>query len=141
MGPGVVNQPRTSMRVFAIVTLALALRCSAERPPTPLPPDEQAVVLARRDATLAQQEVAERLFRRPAAKGDVFLPHARTEADVYALLFELRYHGMSAGAVVRNAALPMPALNGSAADWLEQFADVPLALRRAAYQPFPSNER
>jgi hypothetical protein len=69
-------------------------------------------------------------------------PQARAEADVYALLFELRYHGSTpAGKVVKSAAVPMPTLSGSSAHWLKQFDDGPITLRRLANLPTPTKVR
>ena len=76
------------------------------------------------------------------AGSGVLVPQARTEADVYTRLFELGYHGTPPMVrVVKDVAVLMPTLSGSSADWVKQFDDAPVALRRAAGQPFPTTAR
>jgi hypothetical protein len=78
------------MHVFAIVAMVLAIGCTVEAPPPPLPLAEQAAAVARQDATSIRPDITERSIADSLSIGDVLLPHARTEADVYALLFEVR---------------------------------------------------
>ena len=130
------------MQVLAIVTTVLAIGCSVEAPPPPRPPAEQAAAVARQDAASIRPDTTQRSIADALPMGDVLLPDTRTQAGVYALLFEIRYHGTAeAGNVVKNEALPMPTLTGSAANWLKEFADVPVALWRAAHRPFPTKAR
>jgi hypothetical protein len=72
----------------------------------------------------------------------VVLAQAGTAADVYAPLFDVRYHGTRPSIwVVTDMTVPMPTLSSSSADWLRQFDDVPVALRQAASQPSPTRAR
>jgi hypothetical protein len=66
-----------------------------------------------------------------------------SEAAVYAALFKGEYPSAKplSQLVVQDAAIPMPALAGSAAEWLKQFEVVPMALREAAGQPNPTKSR
>jgi hypothetical protein len=67
---------------------------------------------------------------------------AQREADVYAALFALRLHGTLASTMmVKDVAVPMPTVSGSAAEWLTQFDDVPAALRLWVSQPVPTQAK
>jgi hypothetical protein len=64
------------------------------------------------------------------------------EADVYAALFALRLHGTPASTMpVKDIAVPMPTVSGSAAEWRTQFDDVPAALRLSVSQPAPTQAK
>lgn len=117
------------MHVFVIGVMVLAIECTVEAPPPPFPLAAQAEAVARQDATPIQPNITDRSFADASSMGDMLLPRAGTEADVYALLFEVRYHGTAEAAkVVTDEAVPMPTLTGSAANWLKEFADLPVAL-------------
>jgi hypothetical protein len=66
-----------------------------------------------------------------------------SESDVYAALFRSTYPSLKplSKMIVKDVAIPMPTLTGSAVDWLEQFEEVPAALRVAASQPAPTRAR
>lgn len=123
------RQLRSLMHVFVIGVMVLAIECTVEAPPPPFPLAAQAEAVARQDATPIQPNITDRSFADASSMGDMLLPRAGTEADVYALLFEVRYHGTAEAAkVVTDEAVPMPTLTGSAANWLKEFADLPVAL-------------
>ena len=64
------------------------------------------------------------------------------EADAYATLFSLKFHGTPASTmVVRDVAVRMPTLSGASAEWLTQFDDVPAALRLSISQAAPTQAR
>ncbi len=58
---------------------------------------------------------------------------------LYAALLRERYHGTPASQmVVKDTTIPMRALRASSSEWLRQFDEVPLELRRAASRPSPT---
>jgi hypothetical protein len=64
------------------------------------------------------------------------------EADAYATLFLLKFHGTPASTmVVRDVAVRMPTVSGASAEWLTQFDDVPAALRLSVSQAAPTKAR
>ena len=64
------------------------------------------------------------------------------EADAYAALFSLNFHGTPASTmVVRDVAVRMPTVSGASAEWLTQFDDVPAALRLSVSQAAPTQAR
>ena len=67
------------------------------------------------------------------------LSQASTEAALYAPLFGASFHAKPAVSfVVQDTSVAMATLGGSSPDWLKQFDDVPMALRRAASRPEPT---
>lgn len=70
------------------------------------------------------------------------LSQAPADAALYAPLFAATYHAHSAlGLVVRDTSVSMPTLKGASPNWLKQFDDVPVALRRAASRTEPTRVR
>jgi hypothetical protein len=64
------------------------------------------------------------------------------EAEAYAVLFSLTFHGTPASTmVVKDVAVRMPTVSGAGADWLTQFDDVPAALRSLVRQAAPTLAR
>jgi hypothetical protein len=58
---------------------------------------------------------------------------------VYAPLLSERYHAVPASQmVVKEMAVAMPTLQGSASDWLKQFEKVPSELYESASRPSPT---
>ena len=61
------------------------------------------------------------------------------EAGVYAVLLNESYHGVPASRlVVNDTAVAMPTLRGSSSEWLKEFDEVPIELRRLASRPSPT---
>jgi hypothetical protein len=74
--------------------------------------------------------------------GALGLSQVDVAAELYAALLGERYHGVPAALmVVKDTAVAMPTLLGSASEWLAQFDQVPSELRRAASQPSPTKRR
>ena len=64
------------------------------------------------------------------------------EADAYAALFSLKFHGTPASTmVVRDVAVRMPTVSDASAEWLTQFDDVPATLRLSVSQAEPTQAR
>jgi hypothetical protein len=71
----------------------------------------------------------------------VLVAQAKSDADVYAVLFGLSYHGVPGSRLAaQDVAIPMPtiAVPGAVAQWLAQFDEMPGALRRAVSEPEPT---
>ena len=66
---------------------------------------------------------------------------SQTGADtgLYAALLNDRYHAVPAARmVVQDTAVAMPVLQSSSSEWLKNFDDVPIELRRLASRPSPT---
>jgi hypothetical protein len=67
---------------------------------------------------------------------------SQVESGLYAPLLRERYHGTPASQmVVKDSAVAMPSLRGSAIEWRREFDDTPSELRRAASEPSPTITR
>jgi len=61
------------------------------------------------------------------------------KAGVYVALLGQTYHGVPASRlVVKDTAVAMPTLRGSSSEWLKQFDEIPIDLRRLAGQASPT---